>query len=1004
MKKKTFAAIFLPISAVALAAAIAVPILSEQFSVTLDTALGQGELHVVEAEGSDNWDVNYIDQKYEKDADSRAAGEKVTKEIAEEGIVLLKNKNNALPLEKNSKVSPMGYAYKEPVYGGSGSGNVDTSKPSIVTPEKALKANFSVVESVANATKNQAAANVAQASNTLPAQAGSGMFTNDFRFKTNAPATVYGSVAGDIANSTAMVFIGRGGGEGNDIKRDGYADGTKHYLTLSQNEKETIKYAREKGASKVVAIINSSNAMELDCIMSGEYEVDAILWVGGPGSTGFEAMGEILVGDVNPSGKTVDVYAKDFTKDPTYVNFGDFTYTNAKFNGNNKAHFVQYEEGIYVGYKYYETAAAEGHNYDDMVTFPFGYGLSYTTFEQSIKSVKVEGGKVKVTAEVKNTGSKPGKDVVQVYYGGEYTQFDKDNKIEKSAKNLGGFTKTGVIAAGSSETVTVEFALEDMASYSYTRSNPDGTKGAYVLEAGKYNIYLGKDSHNEYGKETITQNSTIWYDSTNPRQSEKDGQSMMKDDGTLVDVPAKAEIDKDAQYVAASNKFQESSDFMNEGFVTRLTRANWNGTQPTAPKAEDMELPEKYLDNFNDMKKDGFDVDENELLGNVKKSKVYDNSPVEYKDSGYTLSQMRGMSYYDEQWDVLLDQIDFSNADVQEQLRDLFYYGAYKTSELSCIGKVSTQDFDGPQGFSSFMGTIKSDWCAYCSEVVVASTWNAELVEKYGEAIGDEAIVSDLAGWYGPAMNTHRSPFAGRNFEYYSEDGVLGGRIAASVITGAAKKGCYAYMKHFALNDQETNRTDAICTWADEQAMREVYLKPFEIVAKYSRGAVTYTADAEGTKATKVTKGCSAVMSSFNCVGTTMASSNYGLLTGVLRDEWGFQGAVITDFGPTVNYDAMIRSGNDFLLNANWGGAKPALDKVFVDIESNTAKHVMRNCVKNISYTVVNSLAFNKIAPGSTSYRDIAPWRIGFGVLTGAFYTVAAVGVGLTVWKFLKKE
>ncbi len=1003
MSKKKFTKIFLPISSVALAFAIAVPVLSNMYSTTLDTALGQGKLHVIAAEGSENWDTDYVEQKYTSEADARAAGEALTKKIADEGIVLLKNDNNALPLSKGDKVAPVGYAYKEPVYGGSGSGNVDTSKPSIITPQKALaNAGLSVVGSIEKITLNQQAADIAEAAGTLPAIAGSGMFKNDFRLKAAEPS-IYNSAKADFNGAAAIIFIGRGGGEGNDIKRDGYTDGTRHYLTLSQNEKDTIEYARNNGASKVIAIINSSNVMELDCIMTGKYAADAILWVGGPGSTGFEAMGDILVNNVNPSGKTADIYAKDFFNDPTYVNIGNFEYSNAKYDGEKTAHYVEYEEGIYVGYKYYETAAAEGENYNDLVTFPFGHGLSYTTFDQKITKFNTSGGKISVTVEVKNTGNVAGKDVVQIYWGADYTDFDKTNKIERSAKNLVEFAKTGVIEPGKTETVTVEFNTEDLASYCYTRTNPDGTVGCYVLEKGDYDIFLGKNSHDSYDSKVFAQGSTVWFDNTNPRQSEKDGQAILEADGTLTNTPAKVQVSADAEFVAATNKFQESSDYMNESGVTMLTRADWKNTKPTAGTVKALEG--KYLATFNANKKDGFNAETDANLGNVASSKVYNNDAIKFANSGYDLSQMRGKDYYDEEWDVLLDQIDFSSADVQEELRDLLFYGAYNTAKLTSIGKISTKDYDGPQGFSSFMD-FGHDWCAYCSEVVVSSTWNIELVEEYGAAVADEAIAgtSKIAGWYAPAMNIHRSPFAGRNFEYYSEDGVLAGKIAASVITGAAKKGCYAYMKHFALNDQETNRTDSICTWATEQAMREVYLRPFELVAKYSRGQVSYTADAQGTKASKITKGCTAVMSSFNCVGATMASSNYGLLTGVLRDEWGFQGAVITDFGPVVNYDAMIRSGNDFLLNANWGGAKPALDQVFADTTSNTAKHVMREAVKNISYTVVNSLAYDEIAPGSTSYRDVSPWKIWFGILTGVFAACALTGFCLTIIKNVKKN
>ena len=356
-------------------------------------------------------------------------------------------------------------------------------------------------------------------------------------------------------------------------------------------------------------------------------------------------------------------------------------------------------------------------------------------------------------------------------------------------------------------------------------------------------------------------------------------------------------------------------------------------------------------------------------------------------------ASLRGKSYFDESWERLLDQIDFNNDTVISQLCDLLFYGAYITAQFDAIQKVKTNDFDGPQGISSFM-TGGLDACAYCSEVVVASTFNVDLVRKYGEAIGQEGLTHGIVGWYGPAMNTHRTPFSGRNFEYYSEDGVLAGKIAASVVSGAADQGFYAFIKHFALNDQETNRMDGICTWATEQAVREIYLKPFEIVVKEARGKVYYTADEQGTKDYKVMRGSTAVMTSFNNVGTQMASACAPLLTKVLRDEWGFQGEVITDFGPYVNYDNMIRSGNDYLLNAT-SSNKVELTAVFEDTTSPTAKSVMRRCIKNMCYTVVNSAAFDGVAPGSTTYRDTAPWRYLLAGVTAGFATIAG---GLLIW------
>lgn len=1006
MKNKKFAGIVLPLSAIALAATIALPIVGEMFSVTLDTALGKGQLHVVESEGTETWDTAYVNKKYSTDADAREAANKISKKVADDGIVLMKNDNAALPIAKSATVSPFGYGFVNPTYGGTGSGTVDATKDYVYNPEKALAKNFTINSTILAALKGAETQTLLEAEGTLSASKASFGGDNIIRFFNSSIYTE--EVKTSCANTTGIVFIARGGGEGQDLKSDGYTDGTPHKLALSVEEKATIKIAKAS-CSKVVLIVNSSNVVELGDVSKkgGEFECDSIVWVGGPGAAGFESMSDVLTGSVNPSGRTVDIYETNLLNNPSMKNFGDFEYTNATYTSRGAqapAHFVQYEEGIYIGYKYYETASELGAiDYGSSVVYPFGYGLSYTTFTQEIISTNVSGeGKVTMNVNVKNTGSVAGKDVVQAYYAAPYTTFDKDNKIEKAYKNLIDFGKTGIIEPGKSEVVTLTWGIDEMASYCYTKDNGDGTKGAYVLEAGDYNIFLGKNSHDSWTNTTYAQGATVWYNKNNARQSEKDGQSILDEEGKPTGIPELRAIDANAEFVAATNQFQSSSDFMSKSERTLLSRSSWSTTQPTAPATADFALDATSLAEFDKFKAGGFDVQTNSLLGNVETSEVYDNSEIALTNSGYSLSALRGQSYYSEEWNKLLAQVDFADSTTVSELRDLFYYGAYNTAGVTSLGKVATKDFDGPQGISSFMA--KGDWCAYCSEVVVASTWNIDLVREYGNAIGQEGLASGISGWYGPAMNTHRSPFAGRNFEYYSEDGVLAGKIAASVVGGAADEGFYAYLKHFALNDQEINRTNYLCTWATEQTIREVYLKPFEICTKTARATLSYTADKQGTKATKIVRGTSGIMTAFNCIGPVMASSNYELLTNVLRNEWGFQGMVITDFGPTVNYDAMLRSGNDFLLNANWGGAKAEFTAVFNDTTSNTAKNNFRRAIKNMCFTVVNSSAYNNVAPGSTSFYDISPWRIGIYAATGVFGLLTIAGAGLTIYRFLDEK
>ena len=997
MRPEKFAAIFVPLSTLSLALAIALPICGDMFHVTIDSAMGLGKLHVEKAEGSENWDTEYNTAKYKKTTDSRLAGASMTEKICDEGFVLLKNKDSALPLAEKSSVSPFGAGYKSPVYGGSGSGTVKAGEDYIVTPKEGLASDFTINSAIESKTEGATLIELEAADGTTPIATS---FGGKNTISVIDPSIYTGSEA-SCSNTTGIIILSRAGGEGQDIKSDGFKDGTKHQLALSDYERNTIKFAK-KNCSKVVVVINSSNAMELGELEDGELsdQVDAILWVGGPGSTGFQSMADILCGKVNPSGKTADIYPEDFYKDPAVQNFGDFTYSNT--GSKTAPGYFEYEEGIYIGYKYYETAAETGYiDYAKSVVYPFGYGLSYTTFDHKFDSLKKDGNEITCEVTVTNTGKTAGKDIVQLYYTAPFTEYDKQNGIEKASKNLINFGKTKELKAGESEKVTLSWGADEMASYAYRHDNNDGTKGCYILEDGTYTISDGKNSHDIYDAKTLSVSATEVYSANNPRPSEKDAQSILNADGTLEATPKKTQADANATYKAATNEFQESTDYMSQSSITNLSRANFSGTFPTAPSSSSKELAEPYLSNYKSLSEAGFDVKTNAELGNVSTSKVYDDSEVAVKDSGYTLSSLRGKSYYDPEWDTLLDQIDYSDSTVQSQLVDLLYYGAYKTGELTAVGKISTKDYDGPAGFSTFMDQNPEFLMnAYCSEVIIASSFNQDLAKEMGETVGQEALTYGLSGWYAPGMDMHRSPFGGRNFEYYSEDGVLTGKISSSVLSGSYDEGCYAYIKHFAMNEQETHRMLG-SMWANEQAIREVYLKPFEIAVKEARGTLKYTSDSKGTKSTKVMRAATAVMTSFTMIGTTMCSSNYALTNTVLRDEWGFEGMVITDFGPAVNKDAMVRAGNDFLLNANWGGKIPAFSAVFADTTSNTAKHAFRTAIKNMCYTTVNSNAFNHIAPGSTSYRDLAPWRVLFNWLTALFAILAATGAGFTIYRYI---
>lgn len=1000
MSLRKYLIIWLPILTILVALIIAVTAIMNYFSSTMDTYLGKGERVVTTVEGTEDWDLNYYDKKYADDSGeggSLLAAAETAKKISDEGEVLLKN-NGVLPLTKGSGVTPFGYRYFSPVYGGTGSGNVDVTKDYVTTAVSALEEAFNVNQTVQDiiesATPYEVTSTEIKEATKQESGAGfSGAGTSIIEFN----PSIYDSAADSCSGTTGIVFIGRVGGEGSDLQTTGYYDGTPHQLALSQYEKDTIRFAKNN-CDKVVVIINSSNVMELAPLLEGELEADAILWIGGPGSTGFASMADILTGEVNPSGKTVDIYAMDHTKDPTYVNFGRFDYTNAETGiTNNEARktfsYVEYEENIYIGYRYYETRAAvdDQFSYEENVAFPFGYGLSYTTFTQEITDFSYNDEEVSITVKVTNNGDDAGKDVIEIYYSAPYTDFDTQNKIEKSSVVLAAFEKTEEIPAKGEKEYTITFAVEDMASYCYTRNNQDGTYGAYVLEEGDYTISLRSDSHTVIDSRTVTINDTEWFDNSNPRQSEKDAQSSMNDDGTLTGIPAKAEADTSATFVAATNRFEEMNEYMSSSVVTSMSRTDFAGTYPTTPTVT--EASEEILDNLNRGKYglNAFDIENDPELGNAEGSLIYHkDKPTSNADNGLTLSSLRGLSYYDPTWDDLLDQIDYS---ATGELNKLMLSAAFKTYELTSVGKPETIDHDGPQGLS-LTGQAGSwgaacDWCAYPSSVVMASTWNVDLAYEMGYAIGQEALTTGVTGWYAPGVNTHRSPFCGRNFEYYSEDPLLAGKICANVTSGSSDCGVIAYVKHFVLNDQETKRAQCL-TWVNEQTMREIYLRPFEIYVKEARMTIKYISDDQGTVSTKTMRGALGMMTSMNYLGTRYAGCSYALVTEVLRGEWGFQGAVITDMtGQALDEpERAIRAGTDM-----WMWYQPGANE-FKDTESATAQWAIRNALHNICYATVNSNIMQGAAPGAVVYYRMSPWAIWllvFNILIYAFVIVMAV-------------
>lgn len=803
----------------------------------------------------------------------------LVEKIADEGTVLLKNTDGILPLAaKENKLNVFGWASTNPLYGGTGSGNVDTSS-SVDLLTGLENAGFEVNADLVDFYKEYS---------TVRPEVG--MWAQDWTLP-EPTVDKYDSKLMDGAkdfSDVAMVVISRLGGEGADLPTDmskvtydgnkGDFDEGDHYLSLSKTEKDMVKMVTEN-FDNVIVVVNTANPMELGWLDEND-SIKAAIWMAGPGQTGFNSLGKILNGSVNPSGKTVDTYVYDLKTTPTWNNFGDFKYKNEK-----DYTFVNYSESIYVGYRFYETYYLEDEKgYQEAVQYPFGHGLSYTTFEQKMGAIKKgDDGGISFDVTVKNTGDVAGKDVVEVYYSAPYT----NGGIEKSAVDLVSFDKTDIIEPGESETVTIDFNEEDMASYDTAVS------GSYILEKGDYEIKIMADSHTTLDKKTYTVDDTVVYDEGNKRATDE---------------------------VTATNQF---ADFT-EGDVTYLSRKDkFANYEEATAKPTNFDISEEYASQISN--------DKTYKIPEDKDAKM----PTTGANNGVKLNELAGKEYDDPMWDKLLDQL------TPKEMNKLIAYGGYQTVPLRSIDKLITYDSDGPAGFSSFF-TPERHGAAFPGAVMIAATWNDELALERGQAIGDEASELGIAGWYGPAMNIHRNAFAGRNFEYYSEDGVLSGVMAANEISGAAEKGVYSYMKHFALNDQEVNRTELLLTWSTEQAMRQIYLKPFEMAVK------------DG--------GATAVMSSFNYIGTKWAGGSEELLNNVLRDEWGFRGMVLTDYFGGYGYmdaDKAIRSGNDIMLSTT-GESGASLD----DMTSATAVSSMRTASHNILYTVANSNAYYDYEPG----------------------------------------
>lgn len=894
-------------------------------NATIITQFMNDESYTVETVEDTEIDTNYFKSDYTS-LEALVADETVfAEQIQAEGTVLLQNKG--LPLSEGSSVTFIGYGSSKSNFllGGGGSGSISTENaPSL--KDVFEENNFNVNSAVWSYYEQ----------NSSEETAASDMSISSFSGYTDA----------------AIVIISREGNEGDDVALVSTDDATKHDLELTDKEIGLIDMAVEN-FDNVVILLNTMNPMELGTIVDKNV---SILWVGGGGEQGLRGIPGVLNGTYNPSGRLVDTYAFDNLSSPAIINFGNFSFTNTSDYERASAYY-NYAENIYVGYKYYETRYADTimgranvgeYDYANQILYPYGYGLSYTNFAYSDYSMEETEDSFVLSVTVTNTGEYAGKEVVELYMQSPYTQYDIDNRIEKSSIQLVAFEKTDILQPGESETVSTTISKEEMRCYDAYGY------GTYIVEAGDYYFTVGSNAHDALNNVLAAQGYTTANGMT------YDGNSALvstyTQDASDIDTYSYGE---DGEKI--TNQFGSDTYTNYDSTFVYLTRNDWVGTWPTPLGGDDksMEATAKMLEDI------AVIIPEDSTV----------EMPTTGVKNGLSLVSMLGVPYDSDMWDTFLDQLT---------AQDMMYMigtSGYGSPLIETIAKPFVGDKDGPAGISATLIGGAGAF-GYPIEMLLASTWNVELAESMGTFIGEDAMVTGVSGWYAPSMNLHRTPFSGRNFEYYSEDPLQSGIFGSAVVAAAEAKGVYCYIKHFALNDQETNRSTAI-TFATEQTIRENCLRPFEISVRKG--------------------GASALMVSMNRVGCTWSGAHKGLVTNVLRNEWGFVGCVITDTAASYNLPMNVVSGMNAGTDLWLCTTNGAWD---VDgYESNAyVVSLLRKASHNALYVMVNSNAVNGLS-SSTRIVPITPaWAYQLIALNVLIFVGGFLMIFLTIRKLRKSS